>query len=162
MRPAVRLISAAALLAAAGALASAPLTPVDRDAYTRILQAQRGKVVLVDFWATWCEPCREELPRLAALSKKLKSSRFTLITVSADEPEKEREASAFLDKSGIRGPRYRKHADDDQVFIDAIDKNWSGGLPALFLYDGQGARVASFFGEADLEVVEAAIRKQLR
>ncbi len=118
--------------------------------------------MLVDFWATWCEPCREELPKLAALQKKLDRRRFTLVTISADEPEQEAAAVAILDKLGIRQPRYRKAADDDQAFIDSVDKKWSGALPALFLYDANGVRAATFIGESDAAEVEAAIRKAMK
>ena len=127
-----------------------------------MLQSHRGKVVLVDFWATWCDPCREELPKLVALSKKLDARKFQLVTISADEPEKQAAVTAFLDREGVRGSRYIKRVEDDQVFIDGIDRQWSGALPALFLYDASGHRIASFIGESDIAAVESAIRKALR
>ena len=126
-----------------------------------MVQSHRGKVVLVDMWATWCDPCREELPKLVALSKKLGAGKFKLVTVSADEPEHATTASAFLDKAGARQPRYIKQTDDDQAFIDGIDKKWSGALPALFLYDKTGVLIASFIGESEPGEIEAAIRKAL-
>lgn len=49
------------------------------------LEAMRGQVVLVDFWATWCEPCKLSLPRYAALERKLASQGFHVLTVSVDE-----------------------------------------------------------------------------
>ena len=150
---------AAALLVTA--LPAAQLIPLNAAAYARMVQSHRGKVVLVDFWATWCEPCREELPKLVALSKKLGSSKFQLVTVSADEPENEAAAASLLDKERAGLPRYIKQSDDDQVFIDAIDKKWSGALPALFLYNPSGARIASFIGDSDPGEVEAAVRKAL-
>jgi thiol-disulfide isomerase/thioredoxin len=143
------------------ALPAAQLIPLDQDAYVRMLQSHHGKVVLVDFWATWCDPCREELPKLAALSKKLDPRKFELITISADEPEQEAAAASFLEKQSVSPPRYIKHAEDDQVFIDSVDRKWSGALPALFLYDASGARIASFIGESDAAEVESAVRKAL-
>ncbi len=127
-----------------------------------MVEAHRGKVVLVDFWATWCDPCREELPKLVALAKKLDRQRFELLTVSADEPEKEGEAAALLDREQVPQPRYIKRTDDDQAFIDSVDQKWSGALPALFVYDRSGARVASFIGEVDMGDVETAVRKAMQ
>ncbi len=65
------------------------LTPVDDAGYTKLVAAHRGKVVMMDFWATWCKPCRAEMPELVKLSQKLRARGFELITVSADEPSKE-------------------------------------------------------------------------
>jgi thiol-disulfide isomerase/thioredoxin len=140
-------------------LALAPLTPVDTDGYAKLIAAHRGKVLLVDFWATWCEPCREELPKLVALSRQLDPRKFTLVTISADEPEQESTVTAFLDREHAPAARYIKRTEDDQTFIDSVDKNWSGALPALFLYDTGGKLTASFIGDADPAEVESAVRK---
>jgi len=98
----------------------------------------------------------------ATVAKKLDARKFQLVTISADEPEKQTAVTAFLDQEGVRASRYIKRVEDDQVFIDGIDKQWSGALPALFLYDASGHRIASFIGESDMADVEAAIRKALR
>jgi thiol-disulfide isomerase/thioredoxin len=155
-------LGSAVLAFAALTSPAAELIPLNGDSYARMLRSQRGKVVLVDFWATWCEPCREELPKLVALSRKVDSRKFQLITVSADEPELESAVVKALDREGVRGPRYIKRVDDDQAFIDSIDKKWSGALPALFLYDASGHRVAGFIGESDAAEVEAAVRKAIQ
>lgn len=150
-----------AALAAASLLWAGQLAPLDSAGFANMLEAQHGKVVLIDFWATWCDPCREELPKLVALSKKLKGEPFQFVTVSADEPEQESVAAAFLERERVPQPRYIKRTDDDQAFIDSVDKKWSGALPALFLYDRSGVRIASFIGESEIGDVEAAVRKAL-
>ena len=127
-----------------------------------MLQSHRGRVVLVDFWATWCDPCREEMPKLVALARKLDPAKFQLVTVSADEPENQAAAVAFLDKESVPQPRYIKQTADDQVFIDTVDKRWSGGLPALFLYDKSGKLAATFVGESDPAEVESAVQKLVK
>lgn len=142
-------------------LAPAPLAPIDEAGYADLLARHRGSVVLVDFWATWCEPCRTEMPVLAALEKKWRGRGFVLITVSADEPEEEAAARAFLEKTGVNGPAYIKRAHSDEAFINAIDSKWSGALPALFLYGRQGRKAASFIGETEASEIEAALRKLL-
>lgn len=147
-----------ALFAAAPAAAQARFAPLDEDGYRRVIAESKGSVVLVDFWATWCVPCREEMPRVVALSRKLG---VRLVTVSCDEPEQEKGALDFLAKNRAPGPFYLKRASDDDKFINSVDPKWSGALPALFLYSRQGRQAKSFIGETDMNALEAALRKLL-
>lgn len=137
------------------------LTPLDEDVYRRILEERRQQVVLVNFWATWCTPCREEMPHLAALERQHRARGFLLLTVSADEPEQEAEAFRFLKGQGVRFPAYLKRVKNDDRFITFVDGEWSGALPALFLYDRSGRKAASFIGETEMKDLEAAIEKLL-
>ena len=148
-------------LAAASPLAAQGLTPVNEAGYPRLLAAFRGKVLLVDFWATWCKPCRAEAPKLAALHKKLAPRGLELVTVSADEPNAQAAALAFLKQAGLTGPAYWKRPADEDKFHALVDPNWSGELPALFVYDKLGRRAKSFLGETPIGEVEAAILKLL-
>lgn len=150
-----------AALVMALAAAGGSLVPIDEAGYRKLLEAHRGKIVLVDFWATWCEPCREELPMLAELERKWRGRGVVLITVSADEPEQERDAYELLRKSGIAMPAYLKQVRDNDAFIRFVDAKWSGALPALFLYDREGNKAASLVGETTREEIEAAVSKLL-
>ena len=141
--------------------APAGLTPIDENGYRRLIAGQRGKVVLVNFWATWCAPCRKELPDLVRLETRLRNQGFVLITISADEPEQEADAVRLLEQSGVRPPAYIRRSQDDDRFITAVDPGWSGALPALFLYDRQGKKLRSWVGETSLAGIERAIRKFL-
>jgi thiol-disulfide isomerase/thioredoxin len=152
---------AASLLASALWAAAPALLPLDEARFSRVLEENQGKVVLFDFWATWCEPCRAELPELVKLEAKLRARGLVLVTVSADEPEQEAAALKFLESSGVRMPAYIKHVNNDEAFIDSIDRQWSGALPAAFLYDRQGRRAASFFGETAVSDIEKAADKAL-
>lgn len=142
-------------------LPAADLPPLDEAGYTRAVSAHRGKVVLVNFWATWCAPCRKEMPGLATLAKRHAPKGLTLITISADEPEDAPSAAAFLKKSGVTGPAYLKRVKDDNAFINSLDPQWSGALPVTFLYDRQGRKVRSFFGEVSLADLESAAARLL-
>lgn len=150
----------------AGTLASgAPvdkLVPVDEAAYKKMVAANKGSVVLVDFWATWCVPCRTEMPMLAKIAERYRARGVKLITVSADEPETESGALPFLRKAGVIGTAYVKRAKDDDAFINAIDPKWSGALPALFVYDRQGRKVKAFIGETEMTEVEALLAKLVK
>lgn len=135
--------------------------PVNETAYRKLLTDQRGQVVLVSFWATWCEPCRAEMPQLVALESRLRARGLRMMVISADEPEQEADAQRFLESKHFAAPAYIKRARSDQQFIDAIDPKWSGALPALFLYDRKGARIQSWIGETEMKDVESAITRAL-
>jgi thiol-disulfide isomerase/thioredoxin len=155
------LASQAALALLMAGAAPTKLAPVDEASLPGLVAGHKGKVVLINFWATWCEPCREEMPALAKMQAALAGKGFALVTVSADEPEDEKAALAFLAKSGIGAPAYVKRAKSDDKFINSIDANWSGALPALVLYDKTGKKQKVWIGETDLKTVRATIDKLL-
>jgi thiol-disulfide isomerase/thioredoxin len=140
---------------------TAGLTPIDESGYQKMVAAHKGKVVLVDFWATWCKPCRAEMPELVKLDQKLRARGFELVTISADEPEAQPAALKVLKENNVAGVTYLKKAADDDKFADAIDPKWGGALPGLFLYDRSGKKVRSFIGETPVKDLEAAILKIL-
>lgn len=150
-----------AAIAAVAAIAQGKLTPVDEAAYQKLIAANKGRVLMVDFWATWCKPCRAEMPQLAAMEAKLCARGVKFIAISADEPEQEAAAAKFLAEVKVPAPGYIRRAKDDDKFINAIDPKWSGALPALFLYDKNGRKVKMFVGETPMKEVEAAIMKLL-
>jgi len=149
----------AALLLLAGAAWTAPdqLLPYDEKTHQKLIAETRGKVLLIDFWATWCAPCREEMPLLVALERKYAARGLKLVTVSVDDEEDREAALKFLRTHRVSPPAYLKKVADDDRFITFVDKTWSGAVPALFLFDRQGKLVRSFIGEADLKAVEKAI-----
>ena len=136
--------------------------PVDEDAYSKLIAAHKGRVVLVNFWATWCKPCRAEMPDLVKLADKLRGKGLDMVSISTDEADREEEARKFLAATKVSGPLYIRKAADDDKFNAFIDAKWPDGvLPALFLYDRNGKKVETFLGEKPVPVLEAAIARLL-
>ena len=138
-----------------------PLVPINEAGFQKLVDSHKGKVVLYDFCATWCAPCRAEFPQLVLLEDKLRSQGLEVVTISADDQEHKAAAEKFIQMFRVQGPVYLKQADSDDHFINAIDPKWSGALPALFLYDKAGHKVRSFIGETDMATLERAIHKVL-
>src|SRR5665213_1442981 len=153
----------ASLLVMAAALAAqGKLIPVDQASYPKVIAAHKGKVVLANFWATWCVPCRKEMPQLVRLSHKLAARGFDLVMISADEAEQQGAAAKLLQDNRAEGANYLLKTAHNDKFYPAVDAKWSSGeLPVLFLYDRSGKRVQSFFGETSIADLEAAITKLL-
>jgi thiol-disulfide isomerase/thioredoxin len=140
-------------------LATGPLTPIDEAGFQKLVESHKGKVVLYEFWATWCGSCRGELPELVLLERRLRARGFEVITISADDRKHQAAAEKFIQMFDVQRPAYLKQAADEDRFLDAIDPKWGGALPALFLYDRAGHKVRSFIGETDMATLERAIQK---
>ena len=121
----------------------------------------KGKIVLLDVWATYCVPCRAEMPQVVKMSERLRARGLDLITVSADAPEEEMAAFKVLMQNAVAAPFYLKKGADDDKFYNAVDAKWSGEMPAMFIYDRSGKRVRSFLGDTPVKDIEAAIQKLL-
>ena len=140
-------------------LAAASLQPVSESAYAGLVRANRGSVVVVNFWATWCGGCRHEMPSLVALENRYAAKGVKLLLISADDPADESKARDFLDSVHAPSTHYIKAATNDDAFIRAVDPKWSGTLPSTFVYDRQGKLVRSFTGEIDAKTLEDLIKR---
>lgn len=154
-------LAVAVLLAAALLPAQSKLTPVNETSLGKLVATHKGKIVLLDVWATYCVPCRAEMPLIVKMSERLRARGLDLITVSADAPEDEMAAYKVLMQNAVAAPFYLKKSADDDKFYNAVDAKWSGEMPAMFIYDRSGKRVRSFLGETPVKDIEAAIQKLL-
>jgi len=152
---AVSLLLCLATAAQATVAAQAPapdFTLKGADGRNLRLQEQRGQVVLVNFWATWCGPCRQEMPHLNRLYDKYRSSGFTLLAVNIDDDP--RTAVNTAAKMGLRFP----------VLLDtdkAVSKRYDlGSMPATVLIDRDGK--VRFLHRGYREGMELAYEQQIR
>ena len=113
------------------------VTPVTAADIQRAVREPGAKAVLVNLWASWCAPCREEFPGLVRVAKKYQAQGLRVMLVSADDDKDMVAVKKFLADEGVDFPAYIK-AEKDQPFIDGLGKQWTGALPATFLYDGSG------------------------
>ncbi len=136
------------------------LKPATAQDVLREVARSRGDVVLVDLWATWCTPCREEFPDLLRLRRELGGRGFKLVLVSADFASQRPQAAAFLADQGVTFPTFAK-AQSDQDFIDGLDARWTGALPACLLFDREGRKVAFWEGKLSYKELAGKVKPLL-
>ncbi|HVF67776.1 MAG TPA: TlpA disulfide reductase family protein [Pyrinomonadaceae bacterium] len=141
------------------------VTEVKEDGLKSLLRAgePRERPLLVNFWATWCGPCREEFPDLVKLRARYAAEQLDFALVSLDDASDIGTAVPdFLSESGAAAlPAYLLHAEDDSAAINLVDPKWSGELPATFLYDRAGQIVFNHKGRIKPADLQAAIDKTL-
>ena len=129
-----------------------PLKAVDLAGKPVTLADHAGKVVLVDFWATWCKPCVKSLPTIDRIASKWKDQGVVVLGVSIDE--KPALVAPFLKKKPVGYP---------MLLDDPKNPTWKAYnvrfIPALFLIDRSGNVVAHWRGEANAADIEAALAK---
>ncbi len=130
------------------------------DEFKSIIDSSKGKVTLVNFWATWCPPCVKEFPELVKLYKDYKDKDFNLIFVSLDDnSEVESKLIPFLKKQGVDFTSYHADLKKPEELIDFIDKSWQGEIPYTKIYDKEGNLCATFLGNKTYEQFETEIKK---
>jgi thiol-disulfide isomerase/thioredoxin len=159
----VLLGAAAALAAQQSSKTAAPHDPemIDAQAYQKLLEQYRGKPLLVNFWATWCEPCRDEYPLLNELAKQYAPQGLRVVGVSMDDDGDLILMRRFLARYRPVFPNYRKKAGTEAAFRQAVLPEWTGSLPISVFYGKDGRQVGHFIGEGTRDKYEAAIRAML-
>lgn len=151
----------AALLVTGKGRGYADLAFIDGEGNDLTIADYAGKALLVNFWATWCGPCREEMPALNALSAKYGSENFALLTIDLDLGDEGMEkAAAFLNDNNLSNLPLL----GDPTFAAFERLKASGvslGLPTTLLLDGNGCELAVLQGPAewDSESAFAVIEK---
>src|ERR1700686_3926051 len=158
----------AGLLVMAGLALAAAQTPPPKDpelldtkGYQKLLQQYRGKPLLVTFWATWCEPCRDEYPMLNELAKQYAPQGLKVVGVSMDDDGDLILIRRFLARYKPVFPNYRKKGGEEELFRQGVLQGWNGTLPVSVFYGKDGREVGHVLGEGTRDTYEAAIRTLL-
>src|SRR3990172_6607805 len=139
------------------------LLPINEKQVAALLSSLRGKVVLVNVWATWCKPCVIEFPHLVKLQKLYEKKGVKVVFISVDEREvAETAVRPFLRKQNVTFPAYIQNSDDDERFINAIGAGWRGAIPTTFVYNRKGRQVATLVGSRDFNTFEGVIKPLLQ
>jgi len=115
-----------------------------------------ARVTLVNLWATWCAPCRAEMPALLRVARAHRDDGVRLMLVSVDFDDQIGAVRRFLSQQAVEETTYMKTG-DDMSFINGLHPSWSGALPATLVYDRRGNLTAFWEGAADENRFEHAV-----
>jgi thiol-disulfide isomerase/thioredoxin len=154
---AVRLLALALLGCAAinGCLESSgeKMQPIDAAGLAQFIDQHPGKVVLIDFWATWCPPCVRLFPHTVELHKRWADRGLVVAAVSLDDPLDESVARRFLAKNGADFPNFISRFGASSQSAEDFDITGSS-IPFLRIYDRQGKLIKTFGGDKPVDPIE--------
>ncbi len=140
--------------------ATPKVEPINSDGIKALISRQKEKPLLVNFWATWCDPCRDEFPDLVKIDTEFRPKSLEFVTVSLDDMGDIRTAvPQFLASMKASMPAYLLSDSDPEPAINAVDPKWQGDLPATFLYNAKGEVVYKHFGRVNTAELRQAIEK---
>jgi len=149
--------------------ATKPRTPlpvvsaINTEALKGLITQQRERPLLINFWATFCDPCRDEFPDLVKIDKDYRPHSLEFVTVSLDDmSEIKNEVPKFLDAMRATMPAYLLNVSDPEPAINFIDRRWQGDLPATYLYNEKGEVVYKHIGRVNPAELREAIEKVVK
>ena len=148
-----------------GTTAAAPeIQIIDLEGLKKLLQRdpKDTRPMLVNFWATWCDPCREEFPDLVKIDADYRDKKLNFVAISLDDvAEINTEVPKFLKEMKASMRVVLLNVNDPEPAIKTVDTAWDGQLPGTFLYDKDGKIVFKHFGRINANELRAAIEKQV-
>lgn len=139
------------------------VSTINTQSLKGLLSEQRQRPLLVNFWATWCGPCREEFPDLVKIDAQYRPRSLDFVTVSLDDfSEITTGVPQFLSSMKATMPAYLLKENDPEPAINAVDPRWQGDLPATFLFNERGEVIFKHIGRVDTAELRAAIEKAVK
>lgn len=127
----------------------------------KVLLRPSGKPRVVNFWATWCDPCREEFPDLVRLSGEY-SDKVDFVTISLDDlSEIDGDVPKFLAEMRSTIPAFLLKVPDEDEAIRSVSKDWTGNLPLTIVFDANGMTVYQRNGKFRSEILKENIDRSL-
>ena len=142
----------------------ASVREIDLEGLKKILQRdpKDTRPLLINFWATWCDGCREEFPDLVKIDNDYRDKGLNFVSVSLDDvTDIKTTVPEFLKAMKAQMPVVLLNVKDPEPAIHAVDPAWDGAMPATYLYDKDGNVVFKYFGAIKPAELRSAIDKQL-
>jgi thiol-disulfide isomerase/thioredoxin len=133
------------------------IIPLTAKAMQTKLASQKDKGVVLNLWATWCEPCKAEMPELIKFQQEHKKDGLDLILLTGDAESDQKEVEDFLVHLKVDFPIYRL-AEDPEAFMKNFVNNWPAQVPTTLLFGPDGRLKAQWFGRVKIKDLESKIQ----
>jgi len=127
------------------------------DGQRSVVSEYRGKVLVLDFYATWCGPCRETIPNLVALQRRHNAEGLRVVGLNVGGPDDLSQVSSFAKEFSIQYPLAVPDADLSQLLLGNVD-----AIPQTFVFDRNGQLVKRFVGAPSNEVFNSIVERTLQ
>lgn len=135
-----------------------PNNLLEQADFKTLLAEQKGKIVLVNLWATWCKPCVYELPALEKLHRKYKDQDVRVMALSIEGKAKaDSLVQPFWEELNLTMDNYIISNDDPSVLINTFDRTWLGVVPTSYIFDQDGKKVETITGTLSYKEFESKI-----
>jgi thiol-disulfide isomerase/thioredoxin len=132
---------------------------IDLAGYQQMVAGYQGKALMVTFWATWCEPCRDEYPMIVELAKKYAPQGLVVVGISTDEKSDMPLVRQFLDQTHPGFPNYvERPGIDVKEFYQGVNPDWHGTMPHTVFYGRDGHIARYLTGASPKPAFENAIQ----
>lgn len=141
---------------------SSEVREIDLEGLKKLLlrDPKDTRPLLINFWATWCDGCREEFPDLVKIDNDYRAKGLNFVSVTLDDITDIKTAvPEFLKAMKAKMPVVLLNVKDPEPAIHSVDEKWDGALPATYLYDKDGQIVFRYFGRIKPEELRSAIDK---
>lgn len=131
---------------------SQTVTPITEILLDSLISNRNGNILLLNIWATWCEPCKEEFPDLIKLSSEYKNKKVQIVTISVDYPDEVTEKIIpFLNSSPVPFTTYVADFPSQDSLINKFNPEWSGAVPATIIFDSNGIQRKFLLGKQSFQ-----------
>ncbi len=139
---------------------STDLALVDAEQLRAAIIEGGSQYAIVNFWATWCLPCRQEFPDLIRVGKDFADKGIAVVFVSTDMEEQEEDVRTFLAEQEVPWRSYLKRG-DGYTFVQSFSEQWTGVLPATIILDGSGQVIDYWEGISSYDELVSKIGRLL-
>ena len=136
------------------------IQPINENGLNKLIEERHGKILLLNVWATWCNPCRKEFPELVKLQHDYQNSNVEIVAISVDYlDEINSKIIPFIKDKKVNFKVFVQDFEQQGGFINTLNEEWNGGLPVTVIFDEKGEQKIFISGAHDYAYFKQQLEK---